>query len=106
MIAFMILFFPAVLATRLYEKLQKTDLTRKQWLCRYCINALLINLFCFLIKVLILHTGTDPLYSWTGDVTPSTAANYLITAIPAAVVLSFLQVLINRHTKLDVEDTQ
>lgn len=106
MIAFMILFFPAVLATRLYEKLQKTDLTRKQWFCRYCTNALLINLFCFLVKVLILHTGTDSLRSWTGDATPSTAVNYLITAIPAAVILSFLQVLLTKHTKVDVEDAQ
>lgn len=105
MIAFMILFFPAVLATWLYEKLQKTDLTRKQWLCRYCTNTLLINLFCFLVKVLILHSGTEPLDSWTGDVLPSTAANYLITALPAAVALSFVQILMTKHTKLEVEET-
>lgn len=106
MIAFMILFFPAVLATRLYEKLQKTDLTRKQWLCRYCANTLLINLFCFLIKVLILHTGTESLTAWTGDVTPGTAANYLIMAIPAAIVLTFMQASITKHTKIEIEDAQ
>ena len=106
MIAFMILFFPAVIATRIFETVKKTDLSRKQWLCRYCTNALLINLFCFLVKALVLRTAAAPLYTLFADVTPSAAANYLIMAIPAAVALGFTQVFMSETVKVEVEEAE
>lgn len=106
MIAFMLLFFPAVLATAIYEGLKKTSLDRKQWLYRYCANVLLINLFCFLVKLIVLGTADAPLYTLSQDITPHAALNYLVMAIPAAVVFSFLQVLVNKKVKPEVEEKE
>ena len=106
MIAFMILFFPAVMATGLFEAVQKTRLTGRQWLCRYCVNALLINLFCFLVKAYVLHTATAPMYTLNADTTPIVAANYLIMALPMAIILGFVEVLLSKTVKAEVEDTK
>ena len=106
MIAFMILFFPAVLATAIYEGLKKTSLGRKQWLYRYCANVLFINLFCFLVKLAVLGTADAPLYTTSLDITPHAALNYLVMAIPAAVIFSFLQVLVNKKVKTEVEEKE
>lgn len=106
MIAFMLLFFPAVLTNAIYEKLQKTTLRRKQWLYRYCGNALFINLVCFAVKQILLKTADAPLYTLNADITPHAAMNYLIIAIPTAVILSFFQVLLNKHTKVEVEEKE
>lgn len=106
MIAFILLFFPAVLATAIYEGLKRTSLGRKQWLYRYCTNVLFINLVCFAIKQFVLGTADAPLYTSGLDITPHAAMNYLIMAIPTAVILSFLQVLLNKHVKTEVEEKE
>lgn len=106
MIAFMVLFFPSVLATAIYEGLEKTSLGRKQWLYRYCTNTLFINLFCFLVKQVVLGTADAPLYVSGIDMSPHAALNYLIMAIPTAVVFSFLQVLLNKHVKTEVTEIE
>ncbi len=106
MIAFILLFFPAVLATGIYETLQKTSLSRKQWLYRYCSNVLLINLICFAFKQFILRSADAPLYTADAGITPHAAMNFLVMALPTAVVLSFLQVLLSKHTKADIEETK
>ncbi len=106
MIAFIVLFFPAVLATAIYEGLKKTSLGRKQWLYRYCANVLFINLFCFLVKLAVLGTADAPLYTASMDITPHAAVNYLVMAIPAAVIFSFLQVLAKKHTKTEIEEKE
>lgn len=106
MIAFMILFFPAVLATAIYEGLKKTSLGRKQWLYRYCANVLFINLFCFLVKLVVLKSADAPLYTSNLDISPHAALNYLIMAIPAAVIFGFLQVLVNKKVKTEIEEKE
>ncbi len=103
MIAFMILFFPAVVAIGIYEAVSKLQLSRKQWLIRYCTNALLINLACFGIKAVVLNTAAAPLYTFYTDATPIIAANYLVMAIPCAIVLGFVQVLLGKAVKVEVE---
>ena len=102
----MILFFPAVMATGLFEAVKKTRLSRRQWLCRFCINSLLVNLFCFLVKIYVLGTAASPLYTLGVDVTPHVAANYLIMALPTAVILGFVEVLLSKTVKAEVEDEQ
>ena len=106
MIAFMLLFFPAVLTNAIYEKLQKAPLGRKQWLYHFCGNSLFINLVCFAVKQIVLKSADAPLYTLNADITPHAAMNYLIMAIPTAVVLSFLQVLLRKHTKVEVEEKE
>lgn len=104
MIALITLFAPAVLAVGLFEKLSKRELGAKKWLYRFCFNALAINLIVFLIKKVILHTSTAPLYSLLTDMTPEVVIRYLIMAIPAAVVLVVVEILLSRHVKVGVEE--
>lgn len=103
MIAFIILFFPAVITTRIYESVKRAEFSPKQWICRYCVNNVLINFFCFLVKCVILKTGNASLYTLYADVTPAAAMNYLIMALPAAILLGFMQVLLSKTIKVEAE---
>ncbi len=104
MIALICLFFPAVLGVWLYERLNKTDLCRKQWLYRFCANTVFINCICFAAKNFLLDTASEPFYTLYADATPTAALNYLIMAIPVGVIVVFLQVLSAKHTAITVED--
>lgn len=104
MIAFICLFFPAVLSVWMYEKLTKADLSIKNWLYHYTLNTTAINLFCFLIKKVVLGTAGDPFYTLSVDTTPSAALNYLIVAIPTAVLLVFFKVLLSKTVRVTAED--
>lgn len=103
MIAFICLFFPAVVSVWLFEHLSKSELTRKKWLYRYCTNVVFINLLCFLIKRVFLGTAGSSLYD-TSDMTPAAALNYLVMSIVFAVGIAFISVLASKHAKLEVED--
>ena len=103
MIAFICLFLPAVLAMGLFERIGKTKLNRRQWFYRYCTNTLLINLICFAAMGFWLNTADAPFYTLYTDTTPAAALHYLIMAIPAAVILAFLQILLAKHTTITVE---
>ena len=104
MIALICLFFPAVLGVGMFERWQKTNLTRKQWLYRFCANALFINCICFCVKRFLLNTAAEPLYTLYADVTPSAALNYMIIAVPTAALFAFLQVAFAKTAKITVED--
>ena len=104
MIAFICLFLPAVLGVAIYEHLKKAKLCRRQWLYRYCFNAVFINMICFAVKRFLLGTGGDAFTGISGDATPATAVNYLIMAIPTSAVLAFLQVLWGKHAKVTHEE--
>lgn len=104
MIAFICLFFPAVVTVWIYESIGNTDLTPKKWRYRYCLSNLLVNLSCFAVKRYILQTADAPFYTLAVDTAPIAALNYLIMAIPAAVILAFVQVLLTKHGKITVAD--
>lgn len=103
MIQFICLFFPGVLCVQLFEHLAKVQLGRKAWLCRYTLDVLLINLFCFAVKHFFLGTSMYALADPSGDMLPSVAMNYCILAIPMAVVLAVVQVFTKKHAALTVE---
>lgn len=104
MIAFICLFFPAVLSVGLFEHLRKEKLSRRHWLYRFCANTLLINGICFAFKRFILHTASQPFFSLTADASPAAALNYMVMALPAALVLVFLEVLCAKHAAVTLEE--
>lgn len=104
MIAFICLFLPAVLCVWLFEHLRKISLCRKQWLYRYCADIIFINSVCFAIKRFLLETGAAPFCSLYADTTPSAALNYLIMSIPTAVIFAYLQIILEKHAAITVED--
>ena len=104
MIALICLFFPAILGVGIYEHLRKISLSAKGWLYRFCTNTVIINAVCFVVKRLFLHTADEPFYTLYVDTTPTAALNYLIMAVPVALVLVFLQVVLAKHATVTVEE--
>lgn len=103
MITFIILFFPAALSMWIYERVTKTDLSVKRWLNLYAVHVLLINFFCLMMMRLITDQAGEYLYNREIDLSAYTATNYLIMAIPAAVVLGVAAVLLHKNVKVELE---
>ena len=102
MLAFICLFFPAVLALQIFELLSHKELGRKKQVYAYCTYTLLINFACMGVKTLILHTASIPLYEgW--DMLPSAAFIYMIMAIFFGVFFSVLHALLSKHVSFTVE---
>lgn len=106
MIAFICLFFPAILAVWLFETLGKHTLNLKQIIYRYCFYNISINFLCFAIKRFILTTANQPLYYFSSDMIPSTAFNYIVMAVVSALVIVIVEVLFSKKIKLSVEELE
>ena len=76
MIAFICLFFPAVMGVWLFEHATKTKLEKRQLLYRYCFNVIVINFICFAIKTVSELLQTKALSTLTK--TEKSAANILL----------------------------
>ena len=106
MIAFIVLFLPAVLSVWLWEKTKKTTLAKRNWFYLFTFNTVLINFICFATKKWLLKTGDAVIFSFAADMTPSVACNYLIMAIPLAVIIPFVPVAvryIRAHVRFRIE---
>ena len=103
MIAFICYYFPAVFSIWLYEALTKNALSIKNYIFRFCSNAMFINLGCFGIKKYILHTADYPML-FEGDMLPGVAFNYLIMALGIAVILLLAEILLVKNVKIKVEE--
>ena len=103
MITFICLFLPAVLSVWIYEGLTKQDLSVKRWVSFYGVNVLFINFFCLMMMRLVLDQAGTYLYNRETDIEPYVATNYLILAIPAAVVLGVVFALLHKNVKIELE---
>ena len=104
MIAFICYFFPAVASVFIYEKLQKQDVNRKQWIYLFAWNAMLINLGCLAVKTIVLGSGERHLVEAFQDMLPESAMKYLILAIGLAVTVAICEVLLKKNLEFSVED--
>lgn len=105
MLAFISLFFPAVLSVWFYELLTKTEFQIKQFILRYCANVLFINIICTGIKRFVFNTGYHSLYDGK-DMVPSVAFNYMVMAVIVAVVLVIVEIFLNKNIKVSVEERE
>lgn len=103
MIAFICLFFPAVVSVWIYDLLIKKQ-SKRQLIFRFCLNALIINGICFAVKSFLLSTGGELLYSFYGDMTPNVAVRYLIMAFPVCLLLGLVEVFLTKNVKVTVTD--
>ena len=102
MIAFICLFFPAVLGVWLFEHLRKAPLTRRELFYRYCSNTIFVNGICFMAKRFLLDTGCEAF----ADITPAAGLNYLIMAVPTALIFGFLQMVFSKCAAITVEEQE
>lgn len=104
MIAFVCYFFPAVLGIWLFEVISKKELTKKQYVFRFCGYTLALNFVCFAVKKFILKTAENSLV-YGNDMKPSTAFNYLVIVIPVVLILVIGELLLSKKVKIAVEET-
>lgn len=103
MLTFISLFFPAVFALGVYEWTLKTKLSLRRAVYLYAVQNMAINGFCFAVKKFWLATGDGPM-TLGEDMTPGTALNYLILAVPAAMIAAFICALVTKTVKVTKED--
>ena len=106
MIAFIVLFLHAVLSLWIYEVLSKKEMVLKKLIYRFCVNVLVINFICFLIKGYVLTTGGVPFLFDGKQMLPISAFNYLLLALPIAVLIAFLESIVTKKTALAVEENE
>lgn len=102
MLAFIALFFPAFITVCLYGRLEKTRLSLRNTVYLYAASDMAVNCICAFVKKFLFGTADLPLTDgW--DMTPSTALNYMIIAVPSAVLLGFIAALLKRNVKVTKE---
>lgn len=105
MLAFISLFLPAVFAVGVYEWTLKTKISLRYAVYLYAVQNMAINAFCFAVKKFWLGTADGPMLI-DGDMTPSTALNYLILAVPMALIVAFVCALVTKTVKVTKEDEE
>jgi hypothetical protein len=103
MVSFISLFLPAVLAVGIYEWTLKKKISLRHAVYLYAAQNIVINAFCFAVKKFWLGTADGSMLI-DGDMTPSAALNYLIIAVPVAVIVAFICALITSTVKVTKED--
>lgn len=103
MITFIILFLPAMLSMWIYEHVTKSDLSVKRWVNLYGVHVLLINFFCLMMMRLVTDQAGEYLYNREIDIPPYVATSYMLMAIPAAIVLGVVAVLLHKTVKVELE---
>ncbi|MBO4216636.1 MAG: hypothetical protein J5940_01680 [Clostridia bacterium] len=103
MIAFICLFFPAVVSVWIFEALTKRNPGLKKTIFLFCTNALIINFLCFLMKKFIFGTADVPLYAAQYDMYPTVAVNYIICAAGIAVIISVIEALLAKKVRVSID---
>lgn len=103
MITFIMLFFPAALSMWLYEHVTKTDLSVKRWVNLYAVHNLLINFICLMLMRLVTDQAGEYLYNREIDIPPYAATQYLIKAIPVAIAVGVVAILLHKTVKVELE---
>ncbi len=102
MLAFTALFFPALITVCIYEHLMKTRLSVKSTVYLYAAGNIAVNCICAFVKKYLFKTADISLLSgW--DMTPSAALNYMIIAVPSAILIAFFAVLLKKNVKVTKE---
>lgn len=96
MLLFVAVMLPAIISVFIFERATGSDLKLKGFLYIYSASSLCVNLICAIFKRFVLNTA-DALLSIEGDMTPSAFFNYLVMAIPAAVVVGIFAALLKRE---------
>ena len=106
MITFIILFFPACLSMWLYEHVTKVDLSVKRWVNLYAVHNLLINFTCMMLMRLVTDQAGSYLYDRNIDIPAITATNYMVKAIPVALGVAVIAILLHKTVKVQLESDE
>lgn len=99
MLWFISLFFPAVLSVALVDHMRKNRLSVRGLVYCYATANLFINVACMLIKMGLFQIAITST-ALSADMTMQMSVDYLIFAIPMAVVFSFIATLLENKNIL------
>lgn len=99
MLWFISLFFPAVLSVALVDHMRKNRLSVRGLVYCYATANLFINVACMLIKMGLFQIAITS-SALSADMTMQMSVDYLIFAIPMAVVFSFIATLLENKNIL------
>lgn len=99
MLGFITLFFPAVLSVALVDHMRKNKLSVRGLIYCYSTANLFINVACILIKMGLFQVAITST-ALSANMTMQVSVDYLIFAIPMAVVFSFIAILLENKNIL------
>lgn len=99
MFGFIALFFPAVVSVALTDHMRRSKLSLRGLLYCYTTANLFINIVCILIKMGLFQVAITA-DSLSANMTMQMSIDYLLFAIPAAVVFSFIATALENKTIL------
>ncbi len=106
MIAFICLFFPALLAVYMFERITQKKLDTRGFIFLYAFMNLLINTCAFLIKVCVLHVDNFLIQGNITDMNPREMLYYLLIAIPLTIIAAFAVSIYSKHVKVRIEENK
>lgn len=102
MLTWISVFFPALFASFLVERISKKRLCAHDFFCLWATNTLGINFFCCFLERYVFRSGMNPVE----NMTTQSAFAYLAVAIPAAMAFACVEALLKKGARLSVEEAQ
>lgn len=99
MFGFIALFFPAVLSVALVEHFSKRKLSIRGLIYCYVAANLFTNIVCILIKMGLFQVAVTT-QGLSANMAMQVAVDYLMFAIPAAILFSFIATLLGKSKNI------
>lgn len=102
MLAFISLFLPAVLSVALIDHMRKEKLTVRGLVYCYAVANLFVNVVTIIIKMGLFQLAVSS-QSFSSTMTLQMTVDYLIFAIPVAVLFSFVVMIVQNKGVLVIK---
>lgn len=103
MITFIILFFPAIISLFIFERINKTILSKRTLIYLFATNVLIINLACVTVK-LFFSRGANKLFDeLLNNMTPFDALIYILISLVFAVLVVLIESFIRKNVEVSIE---
>ncbi len=103
MITFIILFFPAIISLFIFERINKTTLSKRTLIYLFTTNILIINLACFAVKLFFAGGANKPFDELLNKMTPFDAFIYILISLAFAVLAVLVESFIRKNIEVSIE---
>lgn len=103
MLLFISLFFPAVISVCICDRICGGHIAKRSCVYLYAVSNVAVNVICAVFKKFVFETADSELALYSGDMSPSIMLNYMVIAIPSAVIVGCVAALIHKGVKVTKE---
>lgn len=96
MLCFISLFFPAIISVCICDRLYGGKMRKRSCIYLYAASNVAVNIICAVFKRFLFETADAELVTYLGDMTPSIMLNYMIIAVPTAVIVGCIAALLGK----------